>query len=140
MYLLKDKLQHRIWREFGFYATQVSFQLSMMRLCLIPFLFFQIVDSTERLQFTDIPAPLSRDALSYCNLLIPPSTSYQSPFFSPRSPSRPEDAPDPHDILLTSHARLMTILNEWRHRLEQIDVHGANRQMYVAQLKRLGGK
>lgn len=34
----------------------------------------------------------------------------------------------------------MTILNEWRHRLEQIDVPGANRQVYVAQLKRLAGK
>lgn len=132
-----DQDMARVWLLC--YASLIS--LSIMRpLTNIFFFFLQIVDSTERLQFTDIPAPLSRDALSYCNLLIPPSTTYQSPFFSSHSPPRPEDAPDPHDILLTSHARLVTILNEWRHRVEQIDVPNADRKVYVAQLKRLAGK
>nr|ODN87478.1 hypothetical protein L203_03255 [Cryptococcus depauperatus CBS 7841] len=100
-----------------------------------------IVDSTERLTIQGMPAPLFRDALSYCSLLIPPVQSPTKPFGVPQSSSIPiEELPDPHDLLLTSHARLMTIFNEWRHGLERISHLENERRVFLSQLKRLAVK
>ncbi|KAK8866107.1 hypothetical protein IAR55_001258 [Kwoniella newhampshirensis] len=90
-----------------------------------------IVDSTERLQLS-FPAPPPRDALSYCNVLVPTNSSSS------------EETPNSNDILLTFHARLMTILNEWRHRLELILTEGGvsqpNPAHYIPPLKRLASR
>ncbi|WWC66230.1 uncharacterized protein I206_100131 [Kwoniella pini CBS 10737] len=66
-----------------------------------------IVDSTERLQLL-LDAPPARDAISWCSVLIPPTNMDQQ---LPYSKDIPYHKPD---ILLTFHARLITILNDWR--------------------------
>lgn len=67
-----------------------------------------IVDGTEALQ-RDNPPPPRRDPMAYCHVLVP-----DSPL--------PGDRYSPHDILLTFHARLITLLRDWYHRRSQ---HGA---------------
>lgn len=64
-----------------------------------------IVDGTEALQ-RDNPATPRRDPMAYCQVLIP-----DSPL--------PGEAYPPHDILLTFHARLITLLRDWYHRRSQ---------------------
>ncbi|TXT08708.1 hypothetical protein VHUM_02836 [Vanrija humicola] len=61
-----------------------------------------IVDGTEALQ-RDNPAAPRRDPMAYCHVLVP-----DSPL--------PGDSYSPHDILLTFHARLITLLRDWYHR------------------------
>ncbi|WWD17687.1 hypothetical protein CI109_102128 [Kwoniella shandongensis] len=92
-----------------------------------------IVDSTERLQLS-FPPPPPRDALSYCNVLVPTNSSTT------------DEPPNANDILLTFHARLMTILNEWRHRLGHILSGGEtggghpNPTQFIPPLKRLASR
>ncbi|WRT64331.1 uncharacterized protein IL334_001263 [Kwoniella shivajii] len=69
-----------------------------------------IVDSTERLQIS-LDAPPHRDAESFCRVLIPSNGSDH--ISTEREHTR-------QDFLLTFHARLMIILNQWRDQLKSL--------------------
>lgn len=67
-----------------------------------------IVDGTEALQ-RDNPPPPRRDPMAYCHVLVP-----DNPL--------PGETYSPYDILLTFHARLITLLRDWYHRRPGGDV------------------
>ncbi|ODO05929.1 hypothetical protein I350_04990 [Cryptococcus amylolentus CBS 6273] len=68
-------------------------------------LFCYVVDSTERLRSPEAPQVTYRDALPNCNRLLPVATP-------------PASHPvDPFDLLLTTHVKVIMILNEWRKQL-----------------------
>nr|XP_019049434.1 hypothetical protein I302_03223 [Kwoniella bestiolae CBS 10118]OCF28364.1 hypothetical protein I302_03223 [Kwoniella bestiolae CBS 10118] len=98
--------------------------LDMARIWLLCY----IVDSTERLQLS-LDAPPPRDALSFCYMLIPP-TNYMGQHQTQARTSR-------QDILLTFHARLISILNKWRHKFKSLISATQPSEVLVEQLKSL---
>ncbi|EIW72567.1 hypothetical protein TREMEDRAFT_58737 [Tremella mesenterica DSM 1558] len=82
-----------------------------------------IVDGTEALQRNAPPS--GRDPLRYCEILIP-------------ADPRPRVRYDPHDILLTLHARLIDTLREWYIRRADIHNSGHGPERQYSLLCRLG--
>ncbi|WWC86430.1 uncharacterized protein L201_001307 [Kwoniella dendrophila CBS 6074] len=78
--------------------------LDMARIWLLCY----IVDSTERLQLS-LDAPPPRDASFWCSILIPTIQQDQN-----QLDNQSHVGYDIKDILLTYHARLITIMNDWR--------------------------
>ncbi|WVQ77018.1 hypothetical protein IAR50_006697 [Cryptococcus sp. DSM 104548] len=83
----------------------------------------------ERLRSSELRPPMDRDALKNCIQLLPPSTPPAS------------HPPDPFDLLLTLHAKLVMSLNEWRKQfgmLGQAATEGKQAQMKRLVLKMNG--